>query len=126
MNKSIGLALLALGIALIAFGVSASQSFGSEAKRFFTGSSTDKSMWLVLGAIAATTVGGMTCMRKADPRSSTTKASSTLLRTNIKGFFFCLFPVAFLMCVSIGCKHTANGVGKDIKNMGEKIEEKTQ
>ena len=65
MNKAIGLALLAIGIALIVFGINASESFGSEAKRFFTGTPTDKSMWLLLGGIAATTVGAVTSMRKA-------------------------------------------------------------
>jgi hypothetical protein len=65
MNKSIGLALLAVGIALIVFGIDASDSFGSEAKRFFTGTPTDKSMWLLLGGIAATTIGVVTSLRKA-------------------------------------------------------------
>ena len=65
MSKSIGLALLAVGIALIIYGINASDSFGSEAKRFFTGTPTDKSMWLLLGGIAATTVGAVTALRKA-------------------------------------------------------------
>lgn len=65
MNKGIGLALLAVGITLLIFGLNASESFGSEAKRFFTGTPTDKSMWLLLGGIAATTVGAVTTMRKA-------------------------------------------------------------
>jgi hypothetical protein len=57
MNKGIGLALLAVGIALIVFGISASESFGSEVSRFFTGTPTDKSMWLLLSGIAAAVVG---------------------------------------------------------------------
>lgn len=65
MNKGIGLAFLAVGIALIVFGISASESFGSEAKRFFTGTPTDKSMWLLIGGIAATTIGAVTTLRKA-------------------------------------------------------------
>jgi len=43
------LALLAIGTVLIVFGISASESIGSEAKRFFTGTPTDKSMWLLVG-----------------------------------------------------------------------------
>ncbi len=65
MNKGIGLALLAVGITLLIFGVNASESFGSEAKRFFTGTPTDKSMWLLLGGIAATIIGAVAALRKA-------------------------------------------------------------
>ena len=65
MNKAIGIALLAVGIALIVFGISASDSFGSEVSRFFTGHPTDKSMWLLLGGIAATVVGALTTFRSA-------------------------------------------------------------
>ncbi len=57
MNKGIGLALLAVGIALIIFGINASESFGSELSRFFTGTPTDKSMWLLLAGIASLVVG---------------------------------------------------------------------
>ena len=63
MNKGIGLALLAVGIALIVFGINASDSFGSEAKRFFTGTPTDKSMWLLISGIAATTLGAVSTLR---------------------------------------------------------------
>ena len=65
MNKAIGMALLAVGVALIVFGVSASDSFGSEVKRIFTGTPTDKSMWLLLVGIVATTVGALATLRKA-------------------------------------------------------------
>lgn len=57
MNKGIALALLAVGIGLIVFGLNASESFGSEVKRFFTGTPTDKSMWLLLSGIASVVVG---------------------------------------------------------------------
>jgi hypothetical protein len=60
MSKGIGLALLAIGIVLIVFGINASDSFASSAQRFFTGTPTDKSMWLLIGGIAATTVGAVT------------------------------------------------------------------
>lgn len=65
MNKSIGVTLLAVGIVMIVFGISSAESFGSEAKKFFTGTPTDKSMWLLIGGIAATTVGAVTTLRKA-------------------------------------------------------------
>lgn len=64
MNRSIGMALLAVGIALIVFGISASDSFSSDASRFFTGTPTDRSMWLLIGGIAATTLGAITALRK--------------------------------------------------------------
>ena len=65
MNKAIGIALLAVGIALIIFGVNASESFGSETKRFFTGTPTDKSMWLLISGIAATALGAVSTLRRS-------------------------------------------------------------
>jgi len=64
MNKAIGLALLGVGIALIVLGINASESFSSEVSRFFTGHPTDKSMWLLLGGIAATIIGALTTFRR--------------------------------------------------------------
>jgi hypothetical protein len=56
-NKLISLAILAVGIVLVVYGVSASESFSSDVSRFFTGSPTDKTMWLMIGGIAAVIVG---------------------------------------------------------------------
>jgi hypothetical protein len=64
MNKGIGLALLATGIVMIVFGINATDSFSSDVSRFFTGSPTDKSMWLLLGGIAATIVGSVMSLRR--------------------------------------------------------------
>ena len=64
MNKGIGLALLAVGIVMIVFGMNATDSFSSEVSRFFTGSPTDKSIWLLLGGIAATIVGSVMSLRR--------------------------------------------------------------
>ncbi|HTI71036.1 MAG TPA: DUF3185 family protein [Candidatus Limnocylindria bacterium] len=63
MNKTIGLGLLAAGIALIVFGISASDSVGSGVSRFFTGAPTDKTMWLLISGIAATVVGSVMALR---------------------------------------------------------------
>jgi hypothetical protein len=49
--------LLIVGIVLTVFGTNASESFGSEVSRFFTGTPTDKSMWLLIGGIAAAITG---------------------------------------------------------------------
>jgi hypothetical protein len=57
MNKLISLVLLVGGIILIIYGVSAADSLGSDFSRFFTGSPTDKSMWLLIGGVVATLVG---------------------------------------------------------------------
>jgi hypothetical protein len=64
MNKGIGMALLAVGITLIIFGIASADSLGSNAKEFFTGTPTDKSMWLLICGIAATTVGAVSTLRK--------------------------------------------------------------
>ena len=57
MNKVIWLAILAGGIVLVIYGVSASESFSSDVSRFFTGSPTDKTMWLMIGGIVAIVAG---------------------------------------------------------------------
>lgn len=57
MNKIISLALLVGGIILIVYGMNASDSLGSDFSRFFTGSPTDKTMWLIIGGAVATAVG---------------------------------------------------------------------
>jgi amino acid permease len=57
MNKLIGLCIFAGGIILVVYGVAASESFTSDISRFFTGSPTDRTMWLLLGGIAAIVVG---------------------------------------------------------------------
>lgn len=56
-NKLIALAILALGIVLMIYGVSALDSFSSDVSRFFTGSPTDKSIWLMIGGVVAIVVG---------------------------------------------------------------------
>ncbi|HEV2452730.1 MAG TPA: DUF3185 family protein [Verrucomicrobiae bacterium] len=58
MNKAIGVALLAVGIALIIYGVDASHSAASHLSKTFTGSPTDKTMWLLIGGIASAVLGG--------------------------------------------------------------------
>jgi len=58
MNKPLGIALLAVGILLIVFGLNASDSFGSDVSRFFTGKPTDKAIWLLVGGIISAGVGG--------------------------------------------------------------------
>jgi len=57
MNKGISVALLVVGIVLIIWGVSASESFSSDVSRFFTGSPTNKTVWLLIGGMVTAIVG---------------------------------------------------------------------
>jgi len=57
MTKVVSTLILVAGIVLIAFGVSATRSFNSDVSRFFTGSPTDKAMWLLIGGIIVSIVG---------------------------------------------------------------------
>jgi drug/metabolite transporter (DMT)-like permease len=57
MNKALSLALLVGGIVLIVFGVNASNSLGSDVSRFFTGSPTDKAIWMLVGGAVLAVVG---------------------------------------------------------------------
>jgi hypothetical protein len=63
MNKMVSLALLVGGIVLIVMGVNATNSFSSDVSRFFTGSPTDKAVWMLIGGIAAGTIGLFGVMR---------------------------------------------------------------
>jgi hypothetical protein len=63
MNKIVSLALLAGGIVLIIVGVNATNSFSSDVSRFFTGSPTDKAIWMLMGGIVAAVVGLATLFR---------------------------------------------------------------
>ena len=63
MNRIIALALLVGGIILLIIGYNAYHSAGSGLSRAFTGSPTDKTMWLLIGGGVATAVGLFGVMR---------------------------------------------------------------
>jgi hypothetical protein len=65
MNKIASLVLLVGGIVLIVYGINASDSLGSDVSRFFTGSPTDKTIWLLLGGLVAASVGAAGLLRGA-------------------------------------------------------------
>lgn len=65
MTKAISLAVLAGGILLLIFGINAYDSSSSDISRFFTGSATDKSMWLLVGGAVATVLGLVGLLRKS-------------------------------------------------------------
>jgi hypothetical protein len=57
MNKAFSLALLVGGVALVIFGIGAAQSLASSFSRFFTGSPTDKAIWMLVGGTVLFLVG---------------------------------------------------------------------
>ena len=65
MNKLLSIAILTGGIILMIVGINATNSFSSDVSRFFTGSPTDKAVWMLIGGIVATLIGLTTLMRNA-------------------------------------------------------------
>ena len=63
MNKLFSIILLVVGIVLIVYGVAASNSVGSSVSRAVTGSPTDKTLWLMIGGVAAAGLGIMGILR---------------------------------------------------------------
>jgi len=57
MTKLLSLALLIAGIVLIIYGISASESISSDFSRLFTGSPTDRTVWLLIGGVVAAAIG---------------------------------------------------------------------
>ena len=57
MNKLVSLALLIGGVVVIIVGINATNSFSSDVSRFFTGSPTDKAIWMLMGGLVAAIVG---------------------------------------------------------------------
>lgn len=57
MNKIVSLALLVGGVILIIFGIQAMNSFSSDVSKFFTGSPTDKAVWMLIGGAVAGVAG---------------------------------------------------------------------
>ncbi len=57
MNKMVSLDLLIGGVVLIVICISATNSFSSDVSRFFTGSPTDKAVWMLIGGIVAAVAG---------------------------------------------------------------------
>jgi len=57
MNKIISLAFLIGGVVLIVIGFNATNSFSSDVSRFFTGSPTNKAVWMLIGGTVAAIIG---------------------------------------------------------------------
>jgi uncharacterized membrane protein YidH (DUF202 family) len=59
MNRIFSFVLLAAGILLIVLGINASNALSSDISRFFTGSPTDKAIWLLASGVLAVVIGLM-------------------------------------------------------------------
>ena len=57
MQSVVGIALLVVGIVLIIFGMQASASVGSRLSELFSGTPSDRTIWLLLGGVAAAIIG---------------------------------------------------------------------
>jgi nitrate reductase gamma subunit len=57
MNKLIGIVCLAAGIVLLFWGHNVAQSLNSQVKNIFTGSPTDKAMYLYIGGAVLCAAG---------------------------------------------------------------------
>lgn len=64
MRQLISLALLVGGIILFLYGLNESHSLLSDFSRLFTGSPTDKTIWLVIGGVVAAVVGAGGLLRE--------------------------------------------------------------
>ncbi len=63
MNKGTAIALLVVGVVLLIFGYNAYHSASSGLSEAITGAPTDKSIWLLIGGLIASIVGGYSLAR---------------------------------------------------------------
>ena len=66
MNKLLSIALLIGGILLIVYGINASNSISSSFSNLFTGSPTDKSIWMLIAGVVAAAIGAGGVLRRAN------------------------------------------------------------
>ena len=65
MNRSMALALVIGGIVLLVSCFNAGQSIDSASSRFFTGSPTNGSLWMIIAGLAALLLGLFGLSRRA-------------------------------------------------------------
>jgi uncharacterized protein DUF3185 len=63
MNRILAIVLIVAGGCLLVYGLQASQSFSSDVSRLFTGSPTDRAIWLIVGGAAASIAGVVLLLR---------------------------------------------------------------
>ena len=64
MKKLISIGLLVVGVILIVLGVQGMNSLESDVSRFFRGTPTDKSVWMLIGGILCAIGGAVGLMKK--------------------------------------------------------------
>ena len=57
MQSVVGMAFLVVGVVLIIFGMNASASLGSRLSELFTGTPSDRTLWLLVAGVAAAIIG---------------------------------------------------------------------
>lgn len=62
-QRIVGIVLLAVGIVLLIMGLRAFDSFGSQVSEFFTGSPTDRAVWLTIGGVVGIAGGAGLALR---------------------------------------------------------------
>jgi uncharacterized membrane protein len=63
MNRTISIVVLIVGIALLVYGISATDSVSSDLSRFFTGSPTNKAIWLLISGLVISVLGASGLVR---------------------------------------------------------------
>ena len=64
MKKFVLVGLLAVGVVLVVLGVQAMGSLESDVSRFFRGTPTDRSVWMLVGGILCVAVGAIGIFKK--------------------------------------------------------------
>lgn len=64
MKKALAAGLFIAGLLLLYFGYQEYQSFGSEVEQFFTGSPSNRAIWLIIAGAVASVVGLVGLLRK--------------------------------------------------------------
>jgi hypothetical protein len=65
MNRIIAIVFLVGGVVLMILGIQATNSLSSDVSRFFSGSPTDKAIWMLIGGIVAAVIGLFGLIRKS-------------------------------------------------------------
>ena len=61
--KAFSVVLVIAGVSLLFFGLGASRSLGSDVSRFFNGTPSDRSMWMLFGGVVLLILGVVGLLR---------------------------------------------------------------